>query len=278
MSLLADITLSPEAYQFLTELVYERSRIRLGPDKQAMVVFRLTKRLRQLNLESFEEYCDLLQTGDGAELEMLVDFISTNHTRFFREMEHFEYLENTALPELSQRLAKGEPLRIWSSACSSGQEPYSIAIVLAEYFRLNPDRMWRVEATDISTRMLERARKGVYPLEDVRLPGQGLLQRYFQKGIGEYEGQCRVKEPLRQRVVFHHLNLLEGNYPVAKPQHIIFCRNVMIYFDQPTQQELINRLVEYIAPDGWLIVGHSESLLGSHHALQPVIPGVYRHS
>lgn len=279
MNTAAELTLSPRAYSFIADLVYERSRIHLGKDKQSLVVSRLRKRLTQLGLHSFEDYCQLLQGGDPAELGKLVDLISTNHTQFFREIEHFRFLRETALPELVRRLGKtGEPIRIWSAACSSGQEPYSIAILLSEFFRAGPPVPWRIEASDISTRMLDRAREGIYRTEDLRLPESEWLRRYFQKGSGDYDGYCRLKESVRSTVTFHHLNLLDARSPVCAGQHVVFCRNVMIYFDAATQQELIGRLMDKMAPGAWLVVGHSESLLGARHALERVRPSVYRRS
>jgi len=277
MKLDTETTISPRVYSFIAGLVYEKSRIHLGMDKHSLVVSRLRKRLGQLGLGTFEEYCDLLRQGDPAELGMLVDLISTNHTQFFREIEHFRYLENTLLPELAKRCeAKAQPARIWSAACSSGEEPYSIAITLAEFARSRPSFQWSVEATDISSRMLQRAQEGVYRQDDLRLPDPTWMKRYFQKGRGDYEGYCRAKPELRERIAFHHLNLFGAQYPVASGVHVIFCRNVMIYFDPPTQQELVSRLVNHLAPGGWLLVGHSESLLAVAHLLRRVKPSIYQ--
>jgi chemotaxis protein methyltransferase CheR len=270
--------LSAEAYELIARLVYERSRIRLGPDKQALVAGRLAKRLRQLGLGSFDEYCRLLQSGAGEkEISPLVDAISTNHTHFFREPAHLDYLRDRVLPTYAPRLIQQRaPLRVWSAACSSGEEPYTIAIVLAEYVRKHGAMAWSIEASDISTRILAQARAGIYPADRVKLPAPDLLPRYFQKGVGDNAGRYRVKEALRQAITFHQLNLLQGAYPVAPDQHVIFCLNVMIYFDQETQQQLVTRLTAQLAPGGCFIVGHSESLLGVRHALKQVGPAIYR--
>jgi chemotaxis protein methyltransferase CheR len=276
--LLTHDSLTREAYEFIAGLVYEHSRIRLGADKQALVAGRLARRLRQLGLGSYDEYCRHLQSDAGeAELEPLVDLISTNHTHFFRESAHLDFLRDQLLPELAPRLLKArEPLRVWSAACSSGEEPYSLAIVLAEYARQHGAMDWRIEASDISTRVLAHAQQAIYSADRVKLPAPDLLPRYFQKGVGDWDGHFRVKETLCRAVTFHHLNLLHGSYPVARPQHVIFCRNVMIYFDTPTQQQLVDQLVAWLAPGGCFIVGHSESLLGVQHPLKQVRPGVYR--
>jgi chemotaxis protein methyltransferase CheR len=271
------LVLSKECYEFLRGIVYEHSRIQLGPDKQTLVSGRLNKRLRELGLSSYEEYCKLLRSPVGeAELSPLIDLISTNHTHFFRENQHLDFLRDQILPELTKKLPPQEPIRIWSAASSSGEEPYTIAIVLSEYFRKHPMRPWMLEGSDISTRILQHARNGIYSKDRVKLPDPQMLERYFQNGIGDFSGYYRVKEVLRKAVKFHHLNLLDPSYPVSPNQHVIFCRNVMIYFDQTTQQELVGKLSKQLAPGGYLIVGHSESLLAVKHDLKTVKPTIYR--
>ena len=278
MPVLSESGLSPQAYKFIARLVYEHSRIRLGPDKQALVSGRLGKRLRQMGFGSFDEYCDLLQSAAGGEeIGPLVDLISTNHTHFFREAAHLGFLRDHILPEWLPLLSGGrEALRFWSAACSSGEEPYSVGIVLAEFARAHSDFPWHIEASDISTRILKRASAGVYAEDRVQMPRSEWLPRYFQKGTGEHGGLYRVKDCLRNNVTFHHMNLLQAHYPVAPAQHVIFCRNVMIYFDPPTQQELVGKLVSQLASGGYLVVGHSESLAGVKHTLKSVQPGIYR--
>lgn len=271
--------ISTEAYDALVGLVYRHSRIHLGEEKQSLIVSRLAKRLRHLRLDSFDEYCALLESPRGAdELGQMVDLISTNHTQFFREMDHFDFLTTTILPEWTARLqGKAQPLRVWSAVCSSGEEAYSLAIALAEFAASRPGADWRLDASDISSRMLDRARQGIYPADRVKLPNPAWLSRYFQRGVGEWAEHCRVKQGLREQVAFHQLNLFQPDYPVPSGQHVIFCRNVMIYFDPPTQEELVRRLVGHLAKGGYLIVGHSESLLNIRHSLKQVRPAVYRH-
>jgi chemotaxis protein methyltransferase CheR len=278
MSAILHPTISAEAYKFIADLVYAHSRIRLGTDKQALVTGRLGKRLRALQLDSFEDYCEFLQSKNGAEeLGPLVDLISTNHTHFFREIQHLDFLRDHILAEWIAKLIKGrETFRFWSAACSSGEEPYTVAIVLAEYARKHGTYNWQIEASDISSRILERAQQGIYSEDRVKLPEPDWASRYFQKGSGAQAGLYRVKDSLRQAVKFHRLNLLQANYPVARDQHVIFCRNVMIYFDTATQQELVTKLLGQLAPGGYLIVGHSESLLGVKHALKTIKPGIYQ--
>lgn len=273
-------TISPQAYQFLATKVYAHSRIRLGADKQALVTGRLGKRLRQLGLPSFEAYCKFIDSPEGAnEMGPLVDLISTNHTHFFRESSHLDFLRDSIVPSFSDELrSRKEPFRFWSAACSSGEEPYSVAIVLAEISRLNPEFKWAIEASDISSRVLQHAQDGIYPEERMKMPTPEYLPRYFQRGTGSNAGLYRVKSFLRQHLKFHRMNLLQAQYPVAPRQHTIFCRNVMIYFDIPTQQELVAKLTAQLIPGGFLVVGHSESLLGIKHTLKGLRPGVYQKS
>jgi chemotaxis protein methyltransferase CheR len=270
--------LSAEAYRTLASLVHQHSHIRLGPDKQPMLANRLRKRLRTLGLSSYDEYCALLRSAQGPnEIEQLVDLITTNHTRFFREPEHFNFLTARILPDLvSHVAAEGSPLRIWCAAGSSGEEPYTLAIVLAEYFREHPSVEWHIEASDISHRMLEHAQRGIYPLDARHVLAPELLRRYFQRGVNVRAGQCRVKTELRQRVHFQRINLFQPEYPVARDQHVILCRNVMIYFDPPSRATLVQKLSRQLAPGGYLFIGHSESLLGVRHDLESVRQSVFR--
>jgi len=270
--------LSASAYQTLAALVYQHSHIRLGADKQTMLANRLRKRLQALGLGCFDEYCAVLRSERGPEeIEHLVDLISTNHTRFFREPEHFSFLANRVLPELAPRLvAAGSPLRVWSAAASSGEEPYTLAIALAEFCRQWPALDWHVEATDISHRMLEHARAGIYALDRVPPVFPGIFKRYFQKGVRAREGTCRVKPELRERVHFQRVNLFQAEYPVPRDQHVIFCRNVMIYFDPASRATLVQKLARHLAPGGLLVIGHSESLMGIPHALESVRQSVFR--
>ena len=221
-------------FEFLRELIYERSRISLGPEKRVLITSRLAKRLRELRLNDYAEYCALLRSPAGEqELTFLIDRISTNHTHFFRELKHFEFLEKKFLPDWLEKTAgRGEPLRVWSAASSTGEEPYTIAIHLAEHLAAAEEGAWQIEATDISTRVLGLARQGVYEAERLAGVSTEQVRRYFQKGVGEREGQFRVKAELRERVRFHHLNLLQPPYPFKQQFHVIFCRNVMIYFDR----------------------------------------------
>jgi chemotaxis protein methyltransferase CheR len=273
--------IATENYEFIRQLVYHHSRINLGPDKMGLVRSRVQKRLRALGLADFDSYCRLLDCPSGKEeLTALVDVISTNVTQFFREMEHFEFLQNTFLPGYcaARKPSSREPLRVWSAACSSGQEPYSLAILLADFFRREPERPWQIVATDISTRMLEIGRQAIYPGNQIQLPAKDWLSAYFQKGAGSWEGHYRIKSCLRQRVQFRHLNLLQWPYPWREKFDVIFCRNVMIYFDRQTQEQLVSCLSGQLEAAGHLFVGHSESLIGIEHGLKRLRPSIYQKS
>jgi len=267
-------------YEFIRQLVYRRSRINLGPDKRELVVARLNKRLRATRIPSISDYCRYLQDQtDEEELGHLIDVISTNHTYFFREAEHFEFLRSHILADLVQRhTAERWPcFNVWSAACSSGEEPYSIAITVAEFFQKKQVSWpWRIEATDISHRVLQKARSGVYREDAIAKVPREIFSTHFQKGYGPQSGNFRIKPQLAEMVTFRQLNLLENEPPAPDPFHVIFCRNVMIYFDHPTQEELVLRLARRLVPGGYLLVGHSESLTAIRHGLEVVRPAIYR--
>ncbi|MBI5688848.1 MAG: protein-glutamate O-methyltransferase [Verrucomicrobia bacterium] len=263
-------------FDFIRELVYEHSRISLGRDKRELVSARLGKRLRATNAPDVASYCRLLQSPNaGDELGHLIDAISTNHTFFFRENAHFDFLRATIVPEMTARARSERWTRfnVWSAACSSGEEPYSIAMTLAAALPSSP---WHIAATDISRRILARATAAIYPADSVERLAPEVIRTYFQRGFGPQEGLYRIKQELRQNVSFQHLNLLEGEPPFREPFQVIFCRNVMIYFDRATQEELISRLSRHLVPGGYLLVGHSESLSHIRHALRMLRPATYQ--
>jgi chemotaxis protein methyltransferase CheR len=267
-------TLGDADYEFLRRLVYEQSRINLGPDKRALVAGRLAKRLRALKLGSYHEYCQWLKAEeDGEELGNLVDVISTNHTHFFREEKHFGWLRSVLLPQWRLCHDESQTFRAWSAASSSGEEPFTLAIVLAEFFGLNGK--WTVDATDISTRILAKAEQAIYDADKIAPVPPELLRRYFQRGVGQWDGSFRVREQLRRHVRFQHINLLQPEYPFTGQFQLIFCRNVMIYFDRPTQETLVGKLTGQLDPGGHLLVGHSESLSGIRHSLRQLQPAIY---
>jgi chemotaxis protein methyltransferase CheR len=264
-------------FEFIRKLVYQRSRICLDAGKREMVSARLGKRLRATNLSTVTAYCELLQSPDaGEELAHLIDAISTNHTFFFRENAHFDFVRDQIVPEMRQRRSAERWPRFlaWSAACSTGEEPYSLAMCLDQ--ALGAEWDWHIQCTDISHRVLARARQGIYRDEVVAKLPAPTVRRYFQEGIGPQAGNYRVRAEIRRHLAFHQLNLLASESPGNEPFHVIFCRNVMIYFDRETQEELVNRLTRRLLPGGYLLVGHSESLTAIRHTLQAVQPATYR--
>lgn len=256
------------------EIAYRRAGIRLGAGKEALVGARVSKRIRALGLTNPSEYLEhLLADGDGDELVHFLDVISTNFTSFFREQEHFELLADL----VHRRLREGRTrLRFWSAASSSGEEPYSMALVIADAIRDTPVN-WRILATDISTRILDKAREGRYPASSLASVPKHLRSRYFQfigpKGADDPTYQ--VTAALRSAVVFRRLNLSTPPFPMQGPLDAVLCRNVMIYFDRRVRQNLVSGIEQLLAPDGIFLTGHSETLNGIDTRLRPVRPSVY---
>ncbi len=237
-------------------LIYDHAGISLGASKQQMVYSRLARRLRATGLANFKDYLALLERNDAAEWEAFTNSLTTNLTAFFREEHHFP-----ALAEHVKRY-KGGQIMLWCCASSTGEEPYSMAITLAEAFgTLKPPV--KILATDVDTNVLATAQAGVYPMERLEKMKEGRLRRYFQRGTGARAGQARVREELRALITFRQLNLLDAGWPVRGPFHAIFCRNVMIYFDKPTQYAILQKFAPLLRPDGVMFAGHSESF---HHA------------
>lgn len=265
-------------FEFIRTLVYERSRISLDDRKRDLVIGRLAKRMRANGIEAMGDYCALLNEPENEEERArMIDAISTNHTFFFREIAHFQLLKDRIIPEMAARARneRWQCLNAWSAACSSGEEPYSMGMTLAEGLS---DRGWgwQIKATDISHRMLKAAQMAVYKETAVTPHAPAWALAYFQKGFAAQSGNFRVRADIRDNVKFSQLNLLEGAFPFAEPVHVIFCRNVMIYFDKETQQELVARLSRMLVPGGYLIVGHSEGLTSVQHNLEIIQPSVYR--
>lgn len=257
-------------FRRVCDLIYQRVGIALAPAKRDMVYGRLSRRLRTLGMRSFQQYLDHLEQGDGDEWQAFTNALTTNLTAFFREPHHFDKLRE----ELQQRNARS-PLLLWSCAASTGEEPYSMAITACEAFgTLKPPV--RIVATDVDTQVLATAGRGVYNIDRVAGLDPDLRRRYFQRGSGPNEGQCRVLPALRELIEFRPLNLLAPRYDVGGPFDALFCRNVMIYFDKPTQRAILGRLVNHLADDGLLYTGHSENYLHAADLIQPCGRTLYR--
>jgi chemotaxis protein methyltransferase CheR len=265
---IANVISDAEFAQF-QKLLHRLAGIHMAPEKKALVCGRLNKRLKHYGLASYGEYLRLLGSGqEPQEIQMAVDLLTTNETYFFREPKHFALLRDRILPARRP----GAPFRIWSAACSSGEEPYSLAMLLAD--RLG-DAPWEIVASDISTRVLARARSGHYAIERADNIPPPYLKAFCLKGIGAQDGSFLIDRSLRARIDFRQVNLNE-RLPQLGSFDVIFLRNVMIYFDVATKRQVVQRLLGALRPGGYLLVGHSESLNGINDHVQPVAPSVYR--
>ena len=244
-------------FERVCRLIYEHAGISLNPSKQDMVYSRLARRLRANGLRSFKDYLELLESNDAGEWEAFTNSLTTNLTAFFREEHHF--------PLLAEHIRKRKPrqqIQLWCSASSTGEEPYSMAMTMMEGFNsLTPPV--HILATDVDTNVLAKAQQGVYAMERLEKMSGARLKRFFFKGIGNNAGSARVRKELRDMITFRQLNLLDDSWPVRGPFDAIFCRNVMIYFDKPTQYRILQKFVPLLAHDGLMFAGHSESF---HHA------------
>jgi chemotaxis protein methyltransferase CheR len=256
----------------ISQIVYSHCGIQLNSGKEPLVRSRLTKRLRALGVKSFAEYLNHVKADQTAqELDAMIDCLTTNKTSFFREEHHFEYLQNRILPQIKRR---GNKLRIWSAGCSTGEEAYSIAILLNEAFSGIDKNNLKILATDISSRVLAKAQCGEYETEGIKdIPAQFLAKYFIPIQTGSSIIYC-VNETLQKLVRFARLNLMDA-WPMKGPFDVIFCRNVMIYFDAPIQRNLVQRFHELLSPGGYLLVGHSESLLASSGEFKYVQPATY---
>ncbi len=266
--------ISASEFKRIRDILYGIAGINLTPGKEGLVMSRLSKRLRAVGLNSYGAYCAYVEDpANRAELAMMVDVLTTNKTSFFREAEHFDHLRNVALPELT---ARHQPIRLWCAACSSGEEPYTLSMVL--HRTLEPAQLARTMmlATDISQRMVTRARAGEYNAEQVRDVPPELLREFFRKAEPGRTGEATyvATDQLKSIVRFAGLNLLEP-WPMKGKFEVIFCRNVMIYFDAATQEKLVRRFHDMLTPGGYLYVGHAESLTSMRHAFRYVRPAVY---
>jgi chemotaxis protein methyltransferase CheR len=266
---LAAVVLQDKEFMQFRNLIYRIAGINMSPAKKPLVTSRLAKRLRHHGLSSYSDYFRMITAGDGKpELQIAVDLLTTNETHFFREPKHFDFLRQRILPERKP----GMPLRIWSAACSSGEEPYSVAMLLDDVLGNAP---WEIVASDLSTRVLDKARTGLYPLERMLEIPKPYLSNYCLKGTGSQEGTLLIERRLRERVQFIHHNLTETP-PKLGEFDVIFLRNVMIYFDQDTKRQVVSSLMSLLRPGGYFLVGHSETLNGVSEAVRLVQPAVYR--
>ena len=261
--------LQKHEFAWIKEYLHKQAGIALTDSKYALVRGRLDKRLRHHGFSSYSEYFSLLgKPGFEQETVMAIDLLTTNETYFFRESKHFDFLISHFFPEHPA----GRPMRFWSAASSSGEEAYTLAMLAAEYAKTG---QWEIIGTDISTRVLEKARRGMYPMDASEKIPTPLLKKYCLKGSGDYDGFFLIDSALRGRVKFLHTNLIE-QFPDVGGFDVIFLRNVMIYFDMPTKQRLVERIRHHLLPSGYLIISHSETLNGMNSGLKMIAPSIYR--
>ncbi len=274
---MSSVSLSEEQFRRLSRFIESEVGIKMPPAKRIMLESRLQKRLRALELNTFDEYVRHVFDHDGDEIIHMIDVVTTNKTDFFREADHFTFLRDRILPEHFPRgWGESSPLNAWSAASSTGEEAYTLGIVLAEFRRENPRFDFRILGTDISTAVLATARKGVYPAGRIDPVDGALRKRYFLRSRDSAAELVRVKSLLRQRTSFHRMNLMAPTFPIRDRFHLIFCRNVIIYFERPRQEELLRKLYDYLLPGGFLFLGHSETLAGIDLPVESVAPTVYR--
>lgn len=272
--------LSDRDFDRFSAFIYEACGIKLAPIKKTMLSARLQKRLRQLHLDSFSAYLDYVLSPDGQvkELSHMIDVVSTNKTDFFREAKHFDVMTSLVLPDYVQRMTHSahKTLRVWSAGCSSGEEPYTLAMVLDAFFSRFPGLDYTILATDICTEVLARAEEAIYTDEVVAPVPPDLRAKYLMKGKGDYKGCHRVVPEIRRKVTFQRLNFMDRDFGIGKKMDLIFCRNVIIYFDRKTQCELFEKFYNQFSPQGYLFTGHSETLEGIGDRMERVAAAVYR--
>lgn len=267
--------ITDQEFRQLRELIHAHTGIALSEHKRALVCTRLAKRLRHHNLKTYAEYYTLLTRADpeGKELMEMINAITTNKTDFFRESRHFEFLVRQVFPVFNQARRR---LRLWSAGTATGEEAYSLAIALSESLPAIEGRDVRILATDIDTQVLERARQGIYTFEQIAHLPEALHRRYFLKGTGEHLGQVRIRPSLQALIRFRHLNLIEEPWPMRGPFDVIFCRNVLIYFDKPLQRRLLERFAGILRRGGYLMLGHAEFIHGLEQLYVQVGHSIYQ--
>ncbi len=272
--------MSQKDFRRLSEFIYSHCGIKMPPIKKIMLEARLQKRLRFLGISTFREYCDyLFDAKDGSgELVHMINAVTTNKTDFFREPGHFDFLAQTVLPEYARQCGTlyDKPFTVWSAGCSSGEEPYTLAMTLRECTLRYPGFRFSILATDISTKVLETAKQGIYEEERIETVPPGLKRKYLRISKDRSKRLVRVVPDLRALVRFERLNLMDSHVMISEPVDVIFCRNVLIYFDRATQERLLEKMCRYLRPGGYLFLGHSETVHGFDLSLERVSATIYR--
>jgi chemotaxis protein methyltransferase CheR len=272
--------LTPSEFRGFRDLIFERSGITLSDSKTQLVASRLARRLRARGLTSYGAYFDLVMRDDpdGSEMRELLNAITTNKTDFFRERHHFDFLTSRFLPAWVERARRGgdRTLRVWSAGCSTGEEPYTIAMTVLSNLPQGMSFTLDLVATDLDTQVLERARAGIYSEDAIHPVPADMQKRWFRRGTGANAGKVRVSDVLREMIDFQQLNFVEQPWPVQGPFDLVFCRNVMIYFNSTTQRGIVEQFAQRLRPDGYLFIGHSETLNGVHDLYEPLRGTIYR--
>lgn len=276
-------TMSELEFGRLSRFIYNECGIKMPPTKKVMLEARLRKRLKELKIQSFTGYCDYLFSANGVQNELIhmIDVVTTNKTDFFREPHQFVFLTEKALPDLVNSYGAGirRKLKIWSAGCSTGEEPYTLSIVLSEYEESYPEGFdYSILASDISTQVLEKAQLGIYEFSRTEPIPLTLKRKYFLKSKDKEKQLVRVVPELRQKVILKRINFMDDDLGVGELQDVIFCRNVIIYFDKPTQERLIRKLCDCLVSGGYLFVGHSETLFSMNLPLIQIAPSIYKKS
>jgi len=274
----ASLVMSNIDFSRLSSFIYTNYGIKLHQSKKTMLEGRLHKRLKELGLPSFRAYCDYVFSAEGqrSELVQMIDLVTTNKTDFFREAVHFDYLMNEVLPLHQRSKPLGSQFKIWSAGCSTGEEPYTMAMVLSEYAEANHAFNFNVFGTDISTRVLESAITAIYSLEKVQPVPLTFKQKYLLKSKDKRSPTVRVVPELRAKVSFDRLNFIDGDFSSVPAFNVIFCRNVLIYFDRETQEKVVRKLCSKLDPGGFLFLGHSESITNMDLPLVQVQPTTFK--
>jgi len=274
--------MSDSEFNFFSEFVYRECGIIMPPKKKLMLTSRLRKRLKHLGMSSFKAYYDYITSAEGIKNEFvpMIDVVTTNKTEFFREEAHFTYLMEEALFELikSVNFRNSNRLNAWSAGCSTGEEPYTLGIVLSEFFSGvgRGSDSFRILATDISTQVLESGLRAIYSDDVIGPVPEKMRKKYFMKGKGKQEGFFRVVPELRDRIEFRRLNFMDNTFNIKESMDIIFCRNVVIYFDKDTQRKLFKKFYNQLSPGGFMLIGNSETLHGINEDFIMVAPNTYR--
>jgi len=268
--------LTEKDFQVFSKFIYSEYGIKMPPVKRIMLQGRLLKRIRELGMESYSEYKEYFFSKEGQEKELLhfLNVVTTNKTDFFREPVHFIYLNDHVLPKYIEE-NNYQTFKVWSAGCSSGEEPYTISMVLNDFLRSNPIFKFSIMGTDISTQMLEKAAKGIYPASRIETIPLELKKRYFLKSKDVNNKTVRVHPQLQKNITLNYLNLMDGSYGIKETFDVIFCRNVLIYFDRATQEKVINKLCLQLKKGGYFFIGHSESLSGMDVPLKHIKPTIF---